>query len=320
MQKKVVSVIIPIYKVELYLEACVDRVFSQTYRNIEVILVDDGSPDRCPQICDSYAEKDSRVLVIHKENGGLSDARNAGIEVATGDYILFIDGDDYWSSNTVVEELLEIATETDADVINFGNTVFYDDSNEQVSAWLPETLHEYTVQNADEMTQYHAYISSACMKFMKAGLVKDNPRFESGKVSEDIVWSANLLIRANKYVSIRRPYYCYRHRHNSISKTLKAKSCVDLADAISTCVKIAEEAPASKKQALLRYASYQLGTFVIVQAIAEECPVECLNQMSNVAWILKYRERNRKMSILAAMVRIMGFNNTCRVVKLFKHS
>ena len=89
------SVIVPIYKVEEYLHRCIDSIINQTYTNLEIILVDDGSPDNCPMICDEYAKKDSRIRVIHKKNGGLSDARNAGLEIATGEYIGFVDSDDW---------------------------------------------------------------------------------------------------------------------------------------------------------------------------------------------------------------------------------
>lgn len=92
---ELVSVIIPIYDVENYLRQCVDSVIKQTYSNLEIILVDDGSPDRCPVICDKYAESDSRIKVIHKKNGGLSDARNAGLSIAQGEYVYFLDSDDY---------------------------------------------------------------------------------------------------------------------------------------------------------------------------------------------------------------------------------
>ena len=92
---ELISVIIPIYNVEAYLDECIASVIAQTYSNLEIILVDDGSPDNCPQMCDEWAAKDSRIRVIHKENGGLSDARNAGIDIATGEYIAFVDSDDW---------------------------------------------------------------------------------------------------------------------------------------------------------------------------------------------------------------------------------
>ena len=100
-----ISIIIPVYKVELYLKQCVESILIQTYLNIEVILVDDGSPDSCPQICDEYARKDYRIKVIHKSNGGLSDARNVGLNIAVGQYVVFVDSDD-WIENTMVEHLL----------------------------------------------------------------------------------------------------------------------------------------------------------------------------------------------------------------------
>ncbi len=99
-----ISVVIPVYKVEKYLRECVDSVINQTYKNLDIILVDDGSPDKCPAICDEYAEKDTRVRVIHRKNGGLSAARNSGIDIARGEYITFIDSDDY-VSRVYVEQL-----------------------------------------------------------------------------------------------------------------------------------------------------------------------------------------------------------------------
>ena len=101
-----ISVIIPVYKVEEYLEECLRSVINQTYNNLEIILVDDGSPDHCPQLCDEWSSKDSRIKVIHKENGGLSDARNAGMSIATGEYIAFVDSDDYIAP-TMYEQLLK---------------------------------------------------------------------------------------------------------------------------------------------------------------------------------------------------------------------
>ena len=115
-----ISVIIPIYKVEKYLKSCVDSVLSQSYKNIEVILVDDGSPDSCPQICDYYKSLDKRIVVIHKNNGGLSDARNVGLSKANGDYVLFLDSDDLWTEQYAVSRLVAVlATNPEADLVFF---------------------------------------------------------------------------------------------------------------------------------------------------------------------------------------------------------
>ena len=104
LNEELISVIIPIYKVEKYLRECIDSIINQSFKNLEIILVDDGSPDNCGKICDEYAKKDNRLKVIHKENGGLSSARNAGLDIATGEYISFVDSDDY-VSNKFIENL-----------------------------------------------------------------------------------------------------------------------------------------------------------------------------------------------------------------------
>lgn len=122
MDKPLVSVVLPIYNVEKYLERCILSVVNQTYRNLEIILVDDGSPDGCPEICDAWARKDSRIKVVHKKNAGLGYARNTGIEHATGEYICFFDSDDYVELNTV-ELCVDAAVSQNADIVCFGNDV-----------------------------------------------------------------------------------------------------------------------------------------------------------------------------------------------------
>ena len=122
-----VSFIIPVYKVEKYLPQCVESILNQTYKNIEVLLVDDCSPDGCPALCDEYANKDSRVTVFHKLNGGLSDARNYGLEHAKGDYVVFMDSDDFWQKNTYLEELVEeINNSPECDFIGFNISYYYE--------------------------------------------------------------------------------------------------------------------------------------------------------------------------------------------------
>ena len=124
-----VSIIIPIYNVAKFINRCVDSVIAQTYSNIEIILVDDESPDNCPEICEQYARRDDRIVVIHKKNGGLSDARNAGIEKASGDYIFFLDSDDYVEIN-LIERLILEAQNNESDVVICGYYADSVDSNE----------------------------------------------------------------------------------------------------------------------------------------------------------------------------------------------
>ena len=129
-KKPLISVIVPVYKVEAYLGRCVESLLSQTYGNLEIILVDDGSPDNCGQICDTYAARDTRIRVIHKENGGLSSARNAGIDVARGEYLGFVDSDD-WVDVHTYEWLLNMALEENVKLVCAGRYDYYSWSGEK---------------------------------------------------------------------------------------------------------------------------------------------------------------------------------------------
>ena len=140
MNEALVSVVLPIYNVEMYLERCIESIVNQTYKNLEIILVDDGSPDHCPQICDEWGKKDSRVRVVHKVNAGLGMARNTGIEYATGKYICFFDSDDYVKTDTI-EKTVGLAEKVNADIVTFGYSNV--DNNGLVkSEYVPSTVKE----------------------------------------------------------------------------------------------------------------------------------------------------------------------------------
>lgn len=139
MEESLISVVVPIYKVEKYLVKCIDSIIEQSYRNIELILVDDGSPDSCPQICEEYRKKDSRIKVIHKQNGGLSDARNAGMEIATGEWITFIDSDDYVGIN-FLKELYSSAINTKADISICDYKSVSDDTGQEIKKTSTEVF------------------------------------------------------------------------------------------------------------------------------------------------------------------------------------
>ena len=135
-----VSVVIPVYNVEKYLDRCIDSVVNQTYRNIEIILVDDGSPDGCPKKCDEWSEKDSRIKVIHKENQGLGMARNTGIDNATGEYIFFFDSDDFVET-TLVEKCLFAIKTTASDAAVFGRYDYFDDGTKKRKGYIGRKTH-----------------------------------------------------------------------------------------------------------------------------------------------------------------------------------
>ena len=210
----VVSVIVPIYKVENVLHYCIDSILNQTYKDFELILVDDGSPDNSGKICYDYAEKDSRIKVIHKKNGGLSDARNVGMAVATGEYISFIDSDDYVSDD-FFECLLDIMNKENSDIAECSVVKFYEDNRFDE---FSDDLSVKTYDTQDAMSaliaenQFHQHVWN---KLYKTELVKDIP-YAVGKLNEDEFWTYQVFGRANKVSKLNKTMYYYFQRNSSI--------------------------------------------------------------------------------------------------------
>ena len=205
-----ISVIVPIYKVEPYLRQCVDSIINQTYKNLEIILVDDGSPDGCPQICDDYAAKDTRVKVIHKENGGLSSARNAGLDIATGDYIAFVDSDDYLET-TMYNDLYELIKSQDADV---SVSDIYILKQGKLETYSFKSCKVTVVNNKQDifchLIKHNPYVRfEVWNKLFKKSFIGDI-RFKVGQIYEDLYFDRSLLLKAPKLVHIEKPLYVYR--------------------------------------------------------------------------------------------------------------
>lgn len=311
------SVIIPIYRVEQYLCACVDSVLAQTYRNFEVVLVDDGSPDGCPGLCDEYAKKDARVRVIHKANGGLSDARNSGLKLASGEYVLFLDGDDYWDDPQALECFADRLQKTNADILNFSYKKVYEDSGVQKPYFgnIPDmpVPADFAAQ-LRYLSNNGLYIASACNKVIRRNLL-DGLEFRKGIFSEDIEWCAALLMRAGSVDFINRDFYCYRQHSSSITHLVNDKRCMDLADAIVSSIQIANNAQKEKKKLLLHYAAFQYGTFILVQAQAQNDQAESISRLGEYRKILKYHGNNRKLLCLYLGCALLGYKRLCSLVR-----
>lgn len=208
-----ISIIVPVYKVEQYLHQCIDSIIGQTYTNLEIILVNDGSPDGCGKICDEYREKDRRIIVIHKENGGLSDARNAGIRISTGKYIGFVDSDDYIEKD-MYEFLYNLIIKYDADIsicgryelkdLDFPSNKKYKDICYTKELAIKEILKD------DKLRSY------AWDKLYKAKLFND-VTYPKGKYYEDMYTTYKLIQKSNKIVLNASPKYHYRFRKESIT-------------------------------------------------------------------------------------------------------
>lgn len=224
-----ISIIVPIYKVENYLHRCIDSLKNQDYLNIEIILVDDGSPDNCGIICDEYANKDTRIKVIHQENGGLSAARNAGIDIAQGDYLMFVDSDD-WVESNFCSFALKKSQETQSDIVVFGYNDVYENRTVKKSIAL-DNEKQYSRKEALKELHGGKILSFAWNKIYKADLFKTGIRYPKGRLFEDIGTTYLLFHQANAVYLASGATYNYQKREDSIlGKKMKAKDAIDWFD------------------------------------------------------------------------------------------
>ncbi len=218
-----ISIIVPVYKVEKYLAKCVDSIIVQTYENIEIILVDDGSPDKCPEICDKYAENDSRIKVLHKKNGGLSDARNEGIKIAKGEYIGFVDSDDYIHPQ-MYEKLYDAISDCDADVSIC--SCYRTDENDNI---IPEysPMKNEIINSIQALSRLHQrgsnFYATACYKLYKH-YIFDDIAFPVGKLNEDQGTVHLVFWKAKKIATISDRLYYHFKRSDSITQSLSVRS------------------------------------------------------------------------------------------------
>ena len=209
-----ISVIVPVYKVEPYLDQCVNSIVNQTYTNLEIILVDDGSPDNCPQMCDDWAKKDSRIKVIHKENGGLSDARNAGLAIASGEYIGFVDSDD-WISEDMYHLLYDNMLDNDSDISACGVEMFYENSTPSKALTISATACLNTNQALLASINEDYIKHPVVYKLYKHDTIK-GIEFPFKKCHEDVFWTYQALGKASKVYIFPKICYYYRQRSDGI--------------------------------------------------------------------------------------------------------
>lgn len=208
-----ISVIVPIYKVEKYLNQCIESIVKQTYENLEIILVDDGSPDSCPAICDEWAKKDGRIVVIHQVNAGLPSARNAGLRIASGDFISFIDSDDY-IDKSLYKDVLNFFDDNELDIVSFG---FYEVCNDKTTVVDIQDGYMDRNESIKHLLTWDGKVRSFVWnKIYRASHINNCCFYEDLRYGEDTPFVFTALTNSVKCFQINKPYYYYIRRKDSL--------------------------------------------------------------------------------------------------------
>lgn len=226
MEKPLISVIVPVYNVENYIHRCVESIVNQSYKNLEIILVDDGSPDNCPKICDEWSKKDKRIKVVHQKNGGAGSARNAGIAVSSGEWIAFVDGDDS-VDESFYEVLMSAALENNVDICACDFKYFNEDGTFTTETYFDKPL---IFSSRELLTEFFDYCKgqwvSFCNKIIKKDLLKDF-KFPEKCYFEDWRMAPVLYSRADKIMYLPIYMYNYYYREDSAVHTYSVKRYSD---------------------------------------------------------------------------------------------
>lgn len=318
-----ISVIIPVYNTVKYLGQCVNSVLTQTYENLEIILVDDGSSDESPLLCDQYEKEDSRIKVIHQNNGGLSKARNTGIREAKGAYVLFLDSDDYWDSPVLAEKLVGKLREYRSDIVNFRYKFYFEDTGKYADCLTSyeEDLKGMCKEEALEcLLDRGLYITSACNKMVRREFIEEHQLyFREGITSEDMDWCARMLLDCKSVDYCNMDAYIYRQRSGSITHTVKFQNIQQLSENIRYCLSLGKGLKKEEKMYGLYYTfvAYQYGVFLVSNHYAKDKRVKSVRrEMKEYRWLLYYRT-NKKVKFLYWLNKCFGYAGMNGIMSLY---
>jgi len=309
--EKLLSVIIPIYNVEPYLNRCMESIVNQTYRNLEIIMVDDGSPDNCPNICDEWARKDLRIKVIHKKNGGLSDARNKGMEIATGEYIAFVDSDDFIDLN-MYSIMIEALERTSSGIATCGRYA-YTNGEKAEKHISDEEIILKPIQAIDELLRGGLVEEASWDKVYKRSLF-EGIEFPVGEINEDMPIMPYIFEKSGKVVCTGKPLYYYCENPGSITHiNYNERKHVYIKHTLSVSEYIENRYPelnSSVREFQGRYASCFLIIFEQQPDLKKKYPEdykfyrEYSRKNFDVLWNSKNRSKLNNLEVLCALLGI----------------
>ncbi|OOV29269.1 hypothetical protein BXU11_04945 [Flavobacterium sp. LM5] len=318
------SVIVPVYKVEDYLHQCVNSVLNQHFKDIEIILVDDGSPDSCPAICDEFAKKDGRVKVIHKVNGGASDARNEGMKSANGEYLIFLDSDDYWKDYDFLDGLARVILhEKGVEVINFGFVKYYSRTNRYIKDKrdfsIDNQIEEGTSEYVKRLLQNDLYIASPWNKCIKRNFIFDNHLFfKKGLRSEDMAWCGDILFLMPNMTCLNVHSYIYRQEVvNSVSNCVNENHIKDIIEMIKIALKKAEILDYEERYYYLSFYAVQYLTLLFN---LENLKHKIGNVLSKETYLLRSilnYDLNPKVKIASNFKKLFGYKMMSMILRFY---
>ena len=315
------SVILPVYNVERYLEECVDSILAQTFNDYELILVDDGSTDGSPQLCDKLAEQDARIRVIHKPNGGASDSRNVGVSQAKGEYIVYIDSDDFVFSNDFFQKLAD-KTEKSPDSILYKYAKFFDDDNRvEPCCFSYETAMkaEGYAEQIRCLVEADAFYGMAWIRAIKRSVIVDNDIvFEVGITGEDMEWIYHILYHCRSMEFLDEICIAYRQRSGSVTSSFKLKNLTDFIYVLEKWAnRIREDdSDTAWKHALYgSLAKYYSNLYVVYARLQDKNKKQYKKQIKALDWLWQYSLSHRP-KMVAKIYGVFGFELTILLLKI----
>lgn len=316
-----ISFVIPVYNVEQYLQECVDSILNQSVSDYEILLVDDGSTDGSGALCDGYASREPRIRVIHKPNGGLSDARNRGLEAARGEYVLFVDSDDFIGEGSLEALAASLAqSESRPDVTFLEAVKRYPDGREEPlgdgyeGAWILNQDKERVMAHLSRLPKFPG---SACTKLVRRELlIAEKLFFQKDLLSEDLDWTVRLLLAAETFSYCGTPYYYYRQgRDGSITNTAGRRS-------VESLLQILERWGSREERPFWRevnaFMAYEYVVLLFNFAALDASDRKQLgDRVGKLRWLLAYGT-GRKTKLVGLAVRGLGVNATARLLRIYK--
>ena len=322
------SIIIPIYNTEKELPRCLDSILNQEYPNFEIILVDDGSRDRSGELCDQYARKNKQIKVVHQENAGCSAASNAGVNVAKGEFLIFVDSDDMWEGTEGLSKLAQTAMENEnADVLLFGIRIYKEDGTpeKELQPNLPLTCSPEKGTVLRHLVYRYQYVSASyCKAISRDMFLKNDLYFVKGLLSEDIEWSARVMIASRQiavcHVSI---YKRIRRGNGSITSQIGERNIRDILASLEKGIPYAEIHAESPHLLMLYYEywSYQYAMLLCLLSIVKDSQeyLAFIERMKKLSWLLKFHHVP-KVRLVNIAYRILGIEKTVLLLGRYYNS